>query len=248
MPRGPDPLSRDDRIRRAIVACGLCVAAALPSFVIAALAEYDVPAMIIGVILFAGLMVVISWTPEFRLFTRKPFVRRSLFLAYGIRMIVSAGAPVLFVADALPGGLLVTFLNTLAVEMGVIDVVNFGPPELSGGEIPPQPLWFFITLALVLAQGLVLNLLLGLVFVLAWLPQSLILGNRDHHSDRPCARCRHSLEGLSEDAACPECGWNHPHPPPSWIERARLRSVLFLMLATCILIGVAAASLQMLVD
>ena len=94
-PSAPTPLSPENRLRRAIIATGLCLTAALPSFVIALLAEYDVAALVVGLTIFAGAMIAISWTQEFRSFTRRPFVRRTLFFVYGVRILVSVATPLL---------------------------------------------------------------------------------------------------------------------------------------------------------
>ena len=243
----PPPLSRESRIRRGIVASGLCLAAALPSFVMAVLGEYNVPALVTGVFIFAGAMIAISWTQEFRSFTRQQFVRRTLFFVYGVRILISAATPLLFVADALPGLLLSSFMNSLAVESGVNGIINFAPPEISGDPVH-QPAWFFATLIMVLAQGILLNILLGVLFVAAWTAQAVILGRHKNTSTHHCARCRHSLEGLPKKTPCPECGWNDPEPPPSWIERVRIRTLVLLVLCVCALATASSATLLTYVD
>ena len=243
----PPPLSPEGRLRRGITAAGLCLTAAAPSFVIAVLGEYDVFALAVGVVLFATLMVAISWTNEFRMFTRRPFVRRTLFFVYGIRILVSAATPVLFFLDAIPGLLLSDLMNSLAIEFGLIDYINFAPREISGQAVA-QPAWFFATLFMVLAQGILLNILIGILFLAAWTAQTLILSPREASSLRSCSRCMHSREGIPADRPCPECGWNDPEPPPTWLDRVRIRTLLVITAVACLITATTSSTLLVYAD
>src|SRR5687767_15817356 len=99
-------------LRRLILWTIICCASAAPSFAIA-YDEHDPAAMVAGVVLFILLYTAATSTSAFERFHRRPFVRRTLYIGYGLRLILSAVFPlglsskgpgvILMFADLWPG-------------------------------------------------------------------------------------------------------------------------------------------------
>lgn len=201
----PAPLRRSARVRRALLSGAICIAAAAPSFAIAA-DQFSIPGMMLGVAIFAVVMMVGSGSDRFRRFTRIPHMRRSLTFVYGLRVLISALMPVSLLADLLPG---------LAATALVSELMN-----AVGTEIRPNGV--LGTLITVLVQGVLLNLVLLALLGLIWIPQRMFRPPPERHGEAICASCGYCRDSIPNAKPCPECGSDDPPGTEraTWIDRA----------------------------
>ncbi|MCH2161383.1 MAG: hypothetical protein MK085_05870 [Phycisphaerales bacterium] len=136
--------------------------------------------MALGVVIFALAMVMITSSDPFYRFSRKRFVRRTLYIGYGLRVGVSMIVPLGMMVDVIPGMVSVRFVD------------------------PGSP-GFLPTLLTTLVQGTLLNLILSILMAMIWGGQAIFAAPRPP-SLRPCAKCGYDLLATEEDSACPECG------------------------------------------
>src|SRR5215204_779137 len=111
----------------------------MPSFIWAA-EGFDRGAMVVGVALFVTLYTVFTCTAGFERFHRRPFVRRTLYIGYGVRLGMSVAFPVGMAADLIPGLLSIGLVENV---LGVRDKTFVG------------------TLAVTIVQGTILNCIIA---------------------------------------------------------------------------------------
>ena len=168
-------------VRRAFLWFSLCFICATPSFVLAA-AEFDRRAMILGIVIFALGMFGMTSTTGFYRFSRMKFVRRTLYIGYGIRLAASVIVPVGAIADLFPG-----MISVMLVNSGM------------GGER------FIPTLVITIVQGFLLNAILAVLMGAIWFIQMTAAPKVDV-ALRGCGKCGYDLVATPPGAPCPECG------------------------------------------
>jgi hypothetical protein len=149
----PPPVNTvGDIARRALLWTVMCSVCATPSFIWAA-SGFSRPAMICGVVLFIIAYTVLTSTAAFLRFRDLPFVRRTLYIGYGIRLGISIVFPVGMAIDLLPG----------MFSVGLVR--NFvGMKESFAG-----------TLMITIVQGTIINILLSILMAFIWLLQKVFI-------------------------------------------------------------------------
>lgn len=168
--------------RRAALWTFLCATSALPSFLWAH-QEYSRSAMLVGVVAFILLYTVTTSTQTFHRFSRRAFVRRTLYIGYTIRFVLSALFPLGMALDLLPGLL-------------SIEIVESHLGKSHG---------FVHTLLITLLQGTFLNIILGVFMVLVYAVQFAMCAPPQLDTGK-CERCGYDLRASYEFGRCPECG------------------------------------------
>jgi|SRR5215217_1151094 len=146
----PDPYVT--LLRRFALWTVVCCVSAAPSFVWAGGIQgtgprggaFDRGAMAFGVALFILLYTAATSTRAFERFHARPFVRRTLYIGYGVRVGLSLAFPIGLGADLLPGMLSVSTVEKLGLD----------PRSFAG------------TFATTMVQGAILNVL---IFLFMWL-------------------------------------------------------------------------------
>ena len=159
----------------------LCSTSATPSFLFA-YSEFHVGAMILGVVLFILGLTVVTCTERFERFRRRRYVRRTLYIGYGARLVISIAFPVAFILDLWPGVLSVTVAEAL-----VGDETSFAG-----------------TLIATLVQGTLLNCVIALFMLLVY--GTCRLFGKKQPDEGTCESCGYDLRGSTASAVCPECG------------------------------------------
>lgn len=170
--------------RRTLLWLVVCVICAIPSF-LWAVDEYDRRAMVLGVVLFAFAMVAVTSTNKFYRFSRRQFIRRTLYIGYGIRVAVSIVVPLGMGID-LFSGLMISSVIT----------------SLFGGN---QQYLFLQTLIITLLQGTALNIMLSILMVIIWSIQKTWMQKKAMLLTS-CAKCGYDLIATPAEQPCPECG------------------------------------------
>ena len=132
--------------RRLVLWTFVCVVSAAPSFLWAQ-REFSREAMAVGVALFILAYTGLTSTERFERFHSRPFVRRTLYIGYGLRLGASLLFPVGMVVDMWPG-----IISVGIVEDGL---------GLKGRG-------FEQTLAITVVQGALLNVILFVVMFLVY--------------------------------------------------------------------------------
>jgi hypothetical protein len=135
-----------DITRRALLWTLLCGISAAPSFIWAA-RGFNRLAMILGVVIFITLYTLTTSTPAFLRFREKPFIRRTLYIGYGTRILISVIFPVGMAADLIPGLISISVVHTILGSM-------------SEG--------FVATLLITIVHGTILNFLLTIYMFIVW--------------------------------------------------------------------------------
>lgn len=142
----------DDRIhlvlRRGALWLVVCAVSAAPSFILAA-GEFSRPAMGLGVVMFAAAYTAVTCTEHFERFHTLPFVRRTLYIGYGLRLVLSVAFPVGMAADLIPG----------MVSLGLVQRLGLEPHSFAG------------SLATTVVQGGFLNVILFVFMTALYLIQ-----------------------------------------------------------------------------
>jgi hypothetical protein len=146
----PDPATI---VRRFLLWGLICAVSAAPSFVWAH-AQFDRAAMLLGVALFTVGYTVFTCTAAFERFHHRPFVRRTLYIGYGARLIVSVAFPLGMGLDMMPGMLSVSIVQ---------EVLKTDPHSFGG------------TLATTIVQGTLLNLILFVFMAAVYAIQKLTM-------------------------------------------------------------------------
>ena len=153
--------------------------------------DYDRSAMVLGVVLFALAMVGVTSTNRFYRFSRRPFVRRTLYIGYGLRLFASVIFPIGMTTD-FPTGLMIS-----AAVDNLFDLFD-------------HPYWFLQTLLITLLQGTALNIILSVVMLAIWGVQRIFIQPKQINSTA-CAKCGYDLIASPQDHPCPECGSTAGH-------------------------------------
>ncbi len=193
---------RDDRypypmpivVRRFLQWTALCSICAAPSF-FWAYGHFHIGGMATGVMVFIGAYTLITSTERFERFARRPFVRRTLYIGYGIRVMCSITIPAGLAVDLIPG----------MISVGIVEWIarsHFGVPV--GGQSPAVGTLFTATLAITLIQGTLLNLLLGLLMLVIYGVQRVFC--TPPAPSGLCEKCGYDLRASYAFGRCPECG------------------------------------------
>ena len=129
----------------------ICVVSAAPSFMWAS-REFDRGAMVVGVALFVLAYTALTSTAAFERFHQRPFVRRTLYIGYGARLVASILFPLGMGLDMLPG-----MLSVALVE-------NFTNAHTFAG-----------TLATTVVQGTLLNAMLTVFMAAVYATQKMFM-------------------------------------------------------------------------
>jgi len=143
-------------LRRLLLWTIICVVSAAPSFLFAQ-EDFSRPAMALGVCLFIVAYTATTSTAAFERFHRRPFVRRTLYIGYGARLLLSLSMPIgmlplmpltgfLIFPDVLPG----------IVSVQVVEATGLDPESFAG------------TLATTIVQGTLLNVIIFLFMLVVW--------------------------------------------------------------------------------
>jgi hypothetical protein len=157
---------------------------AVPSFIWAQ-GSYDQSAMLLGIFLFAIGMFMYSNSNSFYRLSRKPFMRRTMYIGYSARLFISVFVPLGAFMDLYPG---------LISLMIVDDGLGLNPENSFTG-----------TLVTTLVQGTLLNIILALFMAIIWVVQYSLM-TVPVISENGCKKCGYDLSMTPHGSACPECG------------------------------------------
>jgi predicted Zn-ribbon and HTH transcriptional regulator len=175
-----------DVLRRLLLWTVVCGISAAPSFYWAMADQFDVLAMVTGVVVFIFALTALTSTRRFMRFRDRPFVRRTLYIGYGLRVLVSLIFPAGLMLDMVPGLFSISAVQALGV------------PEKS----------YVGTLMITLVQGSILNAILSVLMMLMWGAQRLVF-RVPASPEHACTKCGYDLRGSTRSARCPECGAAH---------------------------------------
>lgn len=210
--------------RRLVIWLAIATVSSAPSLFLATISGHNTTsaylAMAIGIFCFALLLAVISASKVFRMRLERPFVRRSVQIGFGLRVLASLVIfPIGFILDMMPG----------------IATVQIGEFASMVSGLPPQG--FVITLFETLLQGCFLNVEILLVVGAAWLFQTTCMTWRPR-SPQSCSKCGYDLGHSSQSSShvCPECGSNAGPigAQAEWVDRVGLGRFLLTVAAAFI--------------
>lgn len=173
------------------VLCSIC---AVPSFMVA-YDGFDTGGMIAGVILFIVAYTLVTSTERFSRFERRPFIRRTMVIGYGTRVVCSLFYPAGVILDFIPGLISVMFVE--AIWTG-------GAGGGRSGITAVQPS-FFATFAITLIQGTLLNTILIVFMAIVYSIQRAFCTWPEPQTGL-CERCGYDLRASYQFGRCPECG------------------------------------------
>lgn len=191
------PTSGEMILRRITLWLGICSLSAAPSLTMSLQDQNDFPitAQFLGLLTFAIGAGILSSLPRVRSISTNERLRRSVFLAYALRT----------VAASLPGALLFldVFVGTAAMLSGglMIETLQVPPDLVESGTLE-----FLATYFLVLWQGVLLNVVVWIVILMAWTFQVIFMKKPEMRGGQGCPRCRYDLRSTPPGIACPECG------------------------------------------
>ena len=138
-------------LRRFLLWTFICCASAAPSFALAQ-ERHDRGAMIVGVCLFIAVYTASTSTAAFGRLRRRPFVRRTLYIGYTMRLILSALFPLGVVSGPGPGAWVLFIWPDIWPGLLSLMVV--------GNWLGLSPETFEGTLATTIVQGTLLNVII----------------------------------------------------------------------------------------
>src|SRR4051812_40166526 len=107
--------------RRLALWTAICTVSAAPSFVMAGGLDrhqrFNTDAMVFGVAVFIFLYTALTSTAAFERFHNRPFVRRTLYIGYAVRMGMSLAFPIGVGADIMPGIVSVRCVESLELNV-----------------------------------------------------------------------------------------------------------------------------------
>ncbi len=135
--------------RRLLLWTVFCAVSAAPSFILAK-DEFNRAAMALGVCLFIAAYTVGTSTTGFQRFHRRPFVRRTLYIGYGARLILSMVMPMGLRNRSDPGSLITLLPDVWPGMLSVqfVESTNLDAESFAG------------TLATTIVQGALLNVII----------------------------------------------------------------------------------------
>ena len=189
-PLGPAIVPEDFRstkhiAKRGVMWFAICMVSGAPSLVWGTGFEFNHIAMILGIVMFALGMTVISSTDYFYRFSRKQFMRRTLYISYGVRLGLSVLFPLGAIIDMWPG------LLSLGIAERLFNIVDESA--------------FISTLVITIIQGTLLNVLLSIFIVIVWGIQRRGVTPKKNLKTA-CASCGYDLQETTVGNPCPECG------------------------------------------
>lgn len=189
-PLGPAIVPEDFRstkhiAKRGVMWFAICMVSGAPSLVWGVGTEFNHIAMILGIVMFALGMTAVSSTDYFYRFSRKQFMRRTLYISYGVRLGLSVLFPLGAIIDMWPGILSVSIVERL-----------FNVSDESA---------FISTLFITIIQGTLLNMLLSIFIGIVWSIQRMSVTPKEKHKTA-CASCGYDLQETTVGNPCPECG------------------------------------------
>ena len=181
--------------RRFILWLTLCVVCSIPSYLLASSNSYLPLALSLAIISFAVLMTCITSLPRFYELSRIPYMRKSMYVGYGIRIALSIIFPVGFFIDALTGILTMHMIDTLsaiATKRGFVSA-------------------FIGTLI----QGTLMNVVVSICIVTIWFVPWWNSKFKEDAKNTMCDECLFDLKRIPKGAPCPECGTLKPEKEPT---------------------------------
>ena len=160
----------------------ICVTCAVPSFCwVNSASPFDMRAILCGILVFILLYAAVTSTAAFERLLALPFVRRTLYIGFGLRLAISVIFPVGMAVDLVPGIASVLIVEELVAE-------------------PEAFLGMFLTTVI---QGTLVSLILAAFMGIVYLIQVIFVP--EPIPEGHCRTCRYDLTG-NVSGVCPECG------------------------------------------
>ena len=172
--------------RRFILWLTLCVVCSIPSYVLASTAEFLPIALSLSVILFSVLMTWVTSTQTFYFLSRIRYMRKCMYIGYGIRVCLS----IIF-----PAGVFVDLFT------GVVTIIALEPLS----EIMPRE-GFLIAFIGTFIQGTMMNCVVTLLILIIWVVPWWNAKYRTENDNILCHECLYDLKRIPEGEPCPKCG------------------------------------------
>ena len=183
-------------LRRIVFWIGICSISASPSLSLTLRDdEFPTSALILGILTFAtgaGIMTSLPWV---RGMTRHPRLRKSVLVAYIIRTV--------FASIPLAPVMIDLWVGMIAIGTGGL---LFDLLQSAWQGAPPSYLPFLSTYFLVLWQGVLLNMLVWVIVLFAWLFQRIFMTTPIRGAGEACPGCQYDLRSTPPGCPCPECG------------------------------------------
>ena len=157
--------------------------------------DFPLSALILGILTFAVAAGVLSSQRWVRNLTRHTRLRRSILTAYIIRTI--------FAAIPLAPMLIDLWVGMIAMMTGGLFIFPF---SMTDDSPRIETTAFISTYIMVLWQGILLNVVVWALVLLAWLFQRLFMQPPADRTNGSCPRCQYDLRSTIPGHPCPECG------------------------------------------
>jgi len=165
-------------LRRLLLWTVICAVSAAPSFLLAK-DEFNRAAMALGVCLFIAAYTVATSTAAFERFHRRPFVRRTFYIGYGARLVLSMLMPLGMPGIGMPGFSIPPMFILMFpdiwpgfISLRVVDAIGLEPESFAG------------TLATTIVQGALLNLIIFFFMLIVYGVQRPFLKLPPDHAPR----------------------------------------------------------------
>ena len=172
-----------DILKRTLLWTVVCTISAVPSF-LGAWDDFNRLAMLTGLACFICLLTTTTSTQRFLRFRKRPFIRRTLYIGYGARLLISIAYPIGILVDFFPG----------IVSISIVEGLGIHGPSFLG------------TLLITFIQGTILNCTVFIVMLITYGIQRLLLTMPP--PEMACSKCSYDLRGSLTSVTCPECGTN----------------------------------------